>query len=252
MKLYGLIGKTLAHSFSAEYFYRKFIKENIAGCRYDLFPLQSLNELDGLIRNNPQLKGFNVTIPFKKTIIPLLDQVDETAREVQAVNTVCIFRKGDEYWLKGFNTDVYGFKNSFEIPGNIHKAIILGTGGAAKAVAWSLTSMRIGYLFVSRNLASENSICYDDLKSEDFYEYQLIINTTPLGMYPDVDSYPPIPYQFIRPGNILYDLVYNPEITCFLRFGMERGAKVLNGLRMLELQAEESWKIWKSADYESF
>lgn len=248
MKLYGLIGQTLTHSFSAKYFAEKFRKENLTDYSYELFPLQSLNELDGLIRNNPELKGFNVTIPFKKEIIPLLDQLDETALEVQAVNTVCIIREGDSYRLKGFNTDVYGFKDSIVFANYIQKALILGTGGAAKAVAWSLSALGIESYFVSRNPVIKFSIDYNNLRQEHFREYQLIVNSTPVGMFPDVKTFPPIPYQFIHSGNFLYDLVYNPEITCFMRFGMEKGAKVFNGLKMLELQAEESWKIWNSMD----
>jgi len=248
MKLFGLVGQPLTHSFSARYFAKKFRKENFTNFRYELFPLQSLNELDGLIRTNPDMRGFNVTIPFKKEIIPFLDQLDETAIEVQAVNTVIVIRNAEKYFLKGFNTDVVGFKNSTVFTKNIQKALILGTGGAAKAVAWSLKFSGIDSYFVSRNPVEEFSIGYNCLKQEHFREYQLIVNSTPMGMFPDVKAFPPIPYQFIHSGNFLYDLVYNPEITCFMRFGMEKGAKVFNGLKMLELQAEESWKIWNSMD----
>jgi len=248
MKLFGLIGQSLTHSYSANYFTQKFAKEKFTDCRYNLYPLQSLNQLNELVKTNQQLIGFNVTIPFKETIIPFLDDLDETAMKIQAVNTVCIFREGLKYFLKGFNTDVYGFKNSVDFPEKVKKALILGTGGAAKAVAFALSTMGISTIFVSRNPLDKHSIYYQDLKLEHFQEYQLIVNATPVGMFPDIKSYPVLPYHFIQSGNILYDLVYNPAITRFMQFGMEKGATVFNGLKMLELQAEESWKIWNSMD----
>lgn len=249
MKIYGLIGQTLTHSFSARYFTQKFKKENITHCQYKLFPIQNLNTLDAFIRDNPDLCGFNVTFPFKQTIIPFLHQLDDTAEEIKAVNTVLIHRNNEEFWLKGFNTDGIGFRNSLEIPKSIQKALILGTGGAARAVAWSLASLGIGHLFVSRNKTGLNVIRYEELKPEHFRQFRLIINATPAGMFPNVHTAPPIPYSFLHSENIMYDLVYNPSITRFMHHGMEKGAKVFNGLKMLTLQADESWEIWKSIDY---
>lgn len=249
MKLLGLIGQKLSHSFSEKYFSEKFRKENITDYSYRLFPLENLTRLHHFITDNADLVGFNVTIPFKQQIINYLDELDPTSREVGAVNTVSILRKEHSFHLKGYNTDAHGFIRSFDFPKSTFQALILGTGGAAQAVYHALKLLGVTSKFVSRNPLNLQILRYQDLTPDHFKDFQLIINATPAGMYPDTESFPPLPYQFLQPENILYDLVYNPETTRFMQFGREKGAQVINGLKMLELQAEESWNIWRSMDY---
>lgn len=249
MKRLGLIGRKLTHSFSASYFSEKFKNEGVSDFSYQLFPLDTLSGLRQLIANEPDLVGVNVTIPFKQEIINYLDELDPIAREIGAVNTVCIIRKGHEFHLKGYNTDVYGFKNSFDFPKSSYQALILGTGGAARAVSYALRLSGIASKFVSRNPSDRQILGYQDLTEGHIKDFRLLINATPAGMYPDIESFPPMPYHFLQPENILYDLVYNPGLTRFMQFGLEKGATVINGLKMLEIQAEESWKIWNSMDY---
>lgn len=248
MKRLGLIGRKLIHSFSASYFSEKFKNENISDFSYQLFPLETLSELHQLITCNADLVGFNVTTPFKQAIVNYLDELDPTAVEIGAVNTVCVFRKDNGFHLKGFNTDVYGFKGAFDFSNCNCQALILGTGGAAQAVSYALRLLGISSKFVSRNPSDKLMLGYPDLTAGHFKDFRLIINATPSGMYPDIESFPPLPYHFLQPENILYDLVYNPEITRFMKFGIEKGATVINGLKMLKLQAEASWKIWNSMD----
>lgn len=243
MKQFGLIGYPLSHSFSQKYFTEKFENEHIGGCRYDNFPLTEINEFKDLISNN-DLTGLNVTIPYKQVVMPFLDSVEDEAAAIGAVNTIQ-FRNGK---LKGYNTDVYGFVESlmpFILERSDLKALILGTGGASKAVAYGLKKMHIQYQFVSRT-ERENTITYDALTPELVKQNQLIVNTTPLGMYPNVDEAPKIPYNGITDEHILYDLVYNPVETLFLLKGKEKGAEIKNGLEMLHLQAEKAWEIWNS------
>lgn len=246
MKRFGLIGDPLEHSFSARYFKEKFERENISDCRYDLFPLSKVSEIRKLISAFDNLAGFNVTIPHKTSIIPLLDELDQSASAVGAVNTVKIFRKNNALKLKGFNTDTWGFENSTDaFEQHIH-ALILGTGGAAKAIAFVLKSKNIDFLMVSRNPKEKWEIRYDQLTEPILSKYLWIINTTPLGMFPDTKAFPPIPYHLLTPRHFLYDLIYNPTETIFLAKGNQAGAKTMNGLLMLELQAEKAWEIWNN------
>jgi shikimate dehydrogenase len=246
MKLYGLIGYPLSHSFSKNYFEEKFTREHLSDYRYENFPLQSLEELTRLIKDTPELQGFNVTIPYKEKVLPCLDRIDENSFEIGAVNTVKIDRQQRKPFLKGYNTDSYGFYTSL-IPflnKNVTDALILGTGGAAKAVASVLKKMGISCLFVSRHPMRSDHISYADLCGPVLYHAQLIVNTTPVGMVPDTDACPDIPYEFITGKHLLYDLIYNPEETKFLARGKQWGARVVNGLAMLSLQAEKAWDIW--------
>lgn len=246
MKLYGLIGYPLSHSFSKNYFEEKFTREHLSDYRYENFPLQSLEELSRLIKDTPELQGFNVTIPYKEKVLTHIDRLDENSFEIGAVNTVKIDRQQRKPFLKGYNTDSYGFYTSL-IPflnKNVTDALILGTGGAAKAVASVLKKMGISCLFVSRHPMRSDQISYADLCGPVLYHAQLIVNTTPVGMVPDTDACPDIPYEFITGKHLLYDLIYNPEETKFLARGKQWGARVVNGLAMLSLQAEKAWEIW--------
>ncbi|MEQ9423838.1 MAG: shikimate dehydrogenase [Cyclobacteriaceae bacterium] len=243
-RLYGLIGKKLAHSFSKKYFTSKFKKEKIEECSYELFELESINQLKRLISDNPHLAGLNVTLPFKSDVIALLDEVDPAAKEIGAVNVIKI-KQGR---LIGYNSDYYGFKQSLGNwieQGANFKALVLGTGGSSRAVKVALDDLNIEYLCVSRN-ATRSEIAYEQVNEALLSTHRLVINTTPLGMYPNVDVAPEIPYSGITPENWLYDLVYNPEETLFMAKGKISGARVKNGLEMLQVQAEKSWEIWNS------
>lgn len=248
MKLYGLIGKTLKHSFSKQYFTDKFQRENIAESQYELFELTSASLLSELLAQQPALVGLNVTIPYKQDVFPLLDAIDPaSAGRIGAVNTIKVYKDGT---TKGFNSDYYGFKQSLENwlqclnrPVEGLQALILGTGGASKAVAVALQDLQIPYQYVSRTSSTE-SIAYEDLTEELLNSHELIINTTPLGMYPATDACPPLAYEHIGKGHLLYDLVYNPLETLFMQKGIANGAAAMNGLEMLHLQAEKSWEIW--------
>ena len=237
---FGIIGYPLGHSFSPGYFNRKFKEEKIDAI-FDLFPIPQIGDIRELISSHPALCGLSVTIPYKQQVIPYLDEIDAVAREVGAVN--CISVKNG--FTKGYNTDIAGFRDSL-IPllKTGHKqALILGTGGASHAVAYVLRELGINYQFVSRS-KKESTLTYSELTENIMAQYQVVINTTPLGMYPNTDNFPPIPYQCLSAQHLLYDLVYNPGLTRFLSLGQEMGAVVKNGLEMLHLQAEKSWKIW--------
>ena len=241
MRRFGLIGKPLSHSFSKNYFTQKFAREHINNCRYDLFELTTIEDLPALLLSYPDLEGLNVTIPYKQEVIPYLDEATEVVKEIGACN--CIKISGGK--LKGFNTDVVGFKRSLEthlLPGH-DKALILGTGGAARAVQYALKELGIEYRLVSRRKTGEG-LGYEDVGEDILKKYRLIINTTPLGMYPNLDEAPPIPYQYLSPAHLLFDLIYNPAKTKFLQNGEAQGARIANGHEMLILQAEESWRIW--------
>jgi len=248
MKTFGLIGFPLTHSFSQKYFTEKFRDENIAA-EYLNLPIQNISEIKLIIKNNPSLCGLNVTIPHKQTVIPFLDELDETAKKVGAVNCIKIIQKSEirNQKLKGFNTDVLGFENSLKkyLQSHHTKALILGNGGAARAVEYVLNKIGIEYFIVSRKKTTQiNNLCYSDLNEEIINSHPLIINTTPLGMFPEISSFPNIPYQFISKKNLLFDLIYNPEETLFMKKGKEKNATVVNGLEMLKLQAERAWEIW--------
>jgi len=248
MYIYGLIGYPLTHSFSRRYFLKKFEKENIPDSDFQLFELENLTGFREFVKSKAGLKGLSVTIPYKKMVLNFLDEIDPIAEGVGAVNCIKVNRNGNQIILKGFNTDVVGFERSL-IPllkSHHKKAMILGTGGASQAVAYVLEKNGIDYVFVSRNPSSCNHIRYEILFKEMVEEHKLIINTTPLGMYPDVENYPPIPYEYLTSDHLLFDLTYNPELTTFMQKGLEKGAAVKNGYEMLILQAEKAWQIWNS------
>ncbi|HQH40378.1 MAG TPA: shikimate dehydrogenase [Bacteroidales bacterium] len=245
MRRFGLIGYPLGHSFSKAYFTEKFARENISDCVYENFPLSDIRALEELLDRHIDLAGFNVTIPYKEKIIPFLDFLDPVANKVGAVNTVSISRNGNTRVLKGFNTDVYGFEISLRKnlkPWHTH-ALILGTGGASKAVVWVLEKLHILYRFVSRT-PQKGMFSYDDLNQTIITNHLLIINCTPVGMYPETHQAPPIPYEYLTNRHFLYDLIYNPDKTLFLANAERAGAFFCNGLEMLKLQAEKSWEIW--------
>lgn len=241
MTKYGLIGKKLDHSFSKSFFEKKFEQENINAI-YDNYELNHIKDIRSLVRKNKKLKGLNVTSPYKEEVIPFLDELDDNAKKIEAVNVIQI----KEGKLIGHNTDLIGFLKSFFpfVESHHDKALIIGTGGAAKAVYHSLRSMDITSTFVSRS-PGENEISYDVIDENTMKEHQLIINCTPVGMFPKIEEYPKIPYQYLTESHLLYDLIYNPTITQFLALGNKHGAKILNGKKMLEAQALASWKIWQ-------
>jgi shikimate dehydrogenase len=242
MRKFGLIGYPLSHSFSPKYFNDKFEKEGLTDCNYSAYPISDIILLEGLIATNPALKGLNVTIPYKKQVIPYLDYQSDAVQKISACNCIKI----DSGNLYGYNTDVVGFEKSLLplLTKNHSKALILGTGGAAAAVQYVLEKLEIDFLFVSRSKTSNHSLTYSDVSAEILNEYKLIINTSPVGMYPGVNECPDLPYEHITSEHYLYDLVYNPAQTLFLQKGIERGAVIKNGAEMLVLQAEESWRIW--------
>ncbi len=243
IKSYGLIGFPLSHSFSKKYFTEKFQRESLIEYSYELFPIASIDLLPDILEKNPTLAGLNVTIPYKEQVVRFLDKSSPVVEEIGACN--CIMIKDGQ--LIGYNTDVIGFTKSLEpkLRTTHKKALVLGTGGAAKAVHYSLRQKGIDFLQVSRS-RSDRAIAYDDIDQQLLKEYTLIINTTPLGMNPNVDQAPDIPYQFIGPDHYLFDLVYNPSQTKFLAEGKARGAEIENGAEMLIIQAEASWDIWNS------
>ena len=246
-RIFGLIGTPLSHSFSKKYFTEKFLSENIFDASYENFQIDSLNKLTEIINQYPTLSGLNVTIPYKKEIIKLLDYIDPEAKEIGAVNTIKIIRGEEKINLYGYNTDSFGFKKSLDyLPKNYSKgALILGTGGASAAVAFVLKKLNIPYYKISRNPNKEkNIILYKDISSDLIQSYPFIINTSPVGMFPDMNDCPDIPYSLINATTIAYDLIYNPEETLFLKKCREQGAFTFNGLAMLKLQADKAWEIW--------
>jgi shikimate dehydrogenase len=250
MRKYGLIGFPLGHSFSKQYFTDKFISDSITGCSYDNYELKNLSGFKNLILSDHELCGLNVTIPYKSEIFNYIDNIDNEAVHVGAINVIKISRNGEKFLTKGFNTDIFGFSESL-IPhisgGKIKSALILGTGGSSKAVVYVLNKLGIEFISVSRR-SGGNSISYNELAGKAILENKLIINTTPVGMYPEVDKKPDLNYNYLTSGHILYDLVYNPALTAFLKEGKERGCKIIGGLDMLHLQAEKSWEIWNDPD----
>ena len=245
MKRYGLIGHPLGHSFSKSFFNQKFCTENI-DAEYVNFDIDDIKELKNVLRENPMLSGLNVTLPYKTQVIPLLDELDKDAKSIGAVNVIK-FQKGrfGKLKLKGYNSDIIGFKDSIRpLLNETHKkALILGTGGASKAVFQGLIQLGIEPLYVSRT-KTETCITYDEITPEIMTDYTVIINATPLGMSPNIDKAPDIPYDLLTPAHLLYDLLYNPDETLFMQKGEDRGATVKNGLEMLLLQAFASWRIW--------
>ncbi|WP_299521765.1 shikimate dehydrogenase [uncultured Lutibacter sp.] len=242
---FGLIGKNISYSFSKKYFTDKFQKLGLNTYKYNNYDIPEIEEFPFIIyQQEEKFQGFSVTIPYKQSIIKYLDEVEEDAQKIGAVNTIKIT---DDNRLIGYNTDVYGFEKSIEplLQKHHNKALILGTGGVSKAIAYVLEKLKINFKFVSRNI-SENSLGYPILDQNILNEYTVIINCTPVGTYPDIDNSPNIPYEFITDKHLLFDLIYNPSETKFLQEGRKRGAIIKNGHEMLELQAEKSWEIWNS------
>lgn len=246
MKTYGLIGFPLLHSFSQKYFTEKFKKDTIADCEFKNLPLENINDFPALIESNPTLCGLSITIPHKQSVMKFLDEIDKSAKEIGAVNCIKRCKIEDGKWkMTGYNTDIFGFEKSLKpfLKSHHNKALILGTGGAAKAVSYILDKSKIEFRYVSR---TSNHLSYTDLNQRIIQENLLIINTTSLGMFPNINDCPNIPYAFLSPKHLLYDLTYNPEETLFLKKGKEKGAQTKNGLEMLHLQAEKAWKIWNA------
>lgn len=241
-KQFGLVGRNISYSFSAGYFKNKFEELNLKKYSYTNFDIESIDKLPKIIKKTEGLKGLNVTIPYKEEVIPLLDKLSKNAEIIGAVNTIIISKKGI---TKGYNTDFYGFKKALEplLQPHHKKALILGTGGASKGVAFALRKMMIEYDFVSRT-GSETVFAYEDITGDVFTEYQIIINTSPLGTYPAVDECPPFDYSLFTDKHIAFDLVYNPAETKFLRLAKQNGATTENGYAMLVHQAEKAWRIW--------
>lgn len=244
MNKYGLIGFPLSHSFSENYFANKFLREGIADCSYQNFPLENIRQLSKLIED-PDLKGLNVTIPYKEKIIPFLHHSNDVVKAIGACNCIQIHEKS----LRGYNTDAIGFEKSLtpQLKPHHTKALILGEGGAAKAVAYVLDKIGIEYLYLVRKGRSENNkVLFGDATNSLFDSHTLIVNSTPLGTFPNINECPPINYDVLTDKHYLYDLVYNPGKTLFLQKGEDKGATIKNGYEMLVLQAEESWKIWNA------
>lgn len=239
---FGLIGKKISYSFSKNYFTKKFEKEQLTNCSYENFDLTSIAQFPKLRREHPDLCGMNVTIPYKEKVITYLDKLHPKAKKIGAVNCIKITKAGK---LKGYNTDYYGFKKSIQplLQKHHQKALILGTGGAAKAIAFALAELGILYTFVSRT-KSDNALDYRYVNATTFDNYKIIINCTPLGTLPNIEEFPPIPFDYFTAEHLAYDLIYNPEETSFLRQARLKGASTKNGLEMLQLQAEKGWKIW--------
>jgi shikimate dehydrogenase len=241
MKIYGLIGRNISYSFSRNYFTEKFETENIDAV-YKNFDIKSIEDFEQIIAEDPLPSGLNVTIPYKQEIMPFLDELDPVAQEIGAVNTIKV---GEDGKLTGYNTDHYGFVESLKpyLQPQHQKALILGTGGASKAVAYGLKKLNIKYSFVSRTPGA-GELDYNELNSVLFKEYNLLINCTPLGTYPNVTSYPSIPTKYLTGRHLVFDLIYNPGVTKLMDLAIQNQATVLNGKRMLELQAEKAWDIW--------
>ena len=245
MEQYGLIGYPLHHSFSKGYFNKKFEVEKI-DATYDNYEIESIGDVMKIISDHPHLCGLNVTIPYKEQIISFLDEIDGHARTIGAVNVIKIGKKNKKKYLTGYNSDYIGFKESIQpyLPSYHKKALILGTGGSAKAISYGLKQLSISSVFVSRK-KSEGLLTYDELNEDILHTHTVIVNCTPTGMFPQVNDCPQLPYHLLTSQHILYDLIYNPKETLFLKKGKEKEATVVNGLDMLLRQAEVAWKIWK-------
>lgn len=245
---YGLIGYPLSHSFSKTYFSKKFEEEGKINEVYENYPIDNISKLETIINNEPDLVGLNVTIPYKQKVLSYLHTINDVAKEISAVNTIKIDRKDNEIQLSGYNTDVFGFRESLlpYVKPHHKKALVLGTGGASKAIKYVLQKLQIGYVSVSRNPIACNCIGYQEINEQVMEEFGIIINTTPLGTYPNIDSCPELPYHLVTEQHLLYDLVYNPETTLFMEQGQKKGATTVNGLNMLYLQANKSYEIWNS------
>ncbi|WP_297099143.1 shikimate dehydrogenase [uncultured Draconibacterium sp.] len=249
MKRYGLLGYPLTHSFSKRYFTERFETDKIDST-YDNFEIDSITKFPDVVKDNPEVIGFNVTIPYKEQVIPYLNELNDSAKEIGAVNTIRVTRTENGVHLKGFNTDTFGFESSLKplLKDHHKKALILGTGGASKALKYVLNKLGIEYISASIEELKENEIRYEDIDEQLISERLLIINATPLGTYPKVETFPNIPYEFITDKHLLFDLVYNPEVTQFMAKGQVKGAIVKNGYEMLLNQAKKSYEIWNSEE----
>ena len=241
MHKFGLIGRNISYSFSRKYFSEKFSREGI-NATYENFDLKDISEFPRVISKNPQLKGLNVTIPYKEEILPFLDTLHPVAKEISAVNTIKVGKYGE---LTGYNTDYFGFAEALRPHLKPHhkNALILGTGGASKAIDYALKSLNINTSFVSRS-ASKNAISYEQLSAEILEENTVIVNTTPLGTFPKTEDFPAIPVALLNTRHLLFDLIYNPPKTALMQLAESRGATVVNGQKMLEFQALKAWEIW--------
>lgn len=244
MQLFGLIGKSLKHSFSKNYFEKKFLELGLHEYVYENFELENIDDLKQLVSKNSELIGLNVTIPYKESVVPLLDELSPEAKQIGAVNCINI----NNQKLVGYNTDVYGFSQSIKpfLDPNHERALVLGTGGASKAVAFALKKIGVDVYFVTSSPVKKtaNTFFYSELNQQVMNAFKCIVNTTPLGTFPNHAECAPLPYQFFTPQHLAYDLIYNPEQTLFLQQASEKGAICVNGLSMLQLQAEKSWEIW--------
>ena len=247
MRKFGLIGYPLSHSFSKKYFTEKFIKEKITDCVYENFPLENLDHFRDIVNSDNELCGLNVTIPYKTSIIRFLDKVETEASDIGAVNVIKILRQSGSLGLYGYNSDVTGIRDTLLpfISENVRNALVLGTGGSSKAICYVLENFGLKFNRVSRE-RKPGMLTYSDLDSSIIGSTQLIINTTPLGMFPNIQSKPDIDYKKLNKNHILFDLVYNPELTAFLRMGAEQGCTTVSGIKMLHSQAEKSWEIWNN------
>ena len=246
IRRFGLFGHPLSHSYSKKFFTEKFQREGRTDCVYDNFETENIQDLKTLVRQHPDLEGLNVTIPFKQEIIPMLDNLDEISQRIGAVNAVRIIRgEGGKVEMHGHNTDAWGFELAIRpiLRPHHRRALILGTGGSAKAVSYVFRKLNIEHFFVTRN-ESRFHYTYADLNFNTMKAFQVIVNTTPLGMFPNTDAFPKIPYEFLTHKNLCFDLIYNPPQTMFLGKAKEAGAFIHNGFRMLRLQAEKAWEIW--------
>lgn len=243
MDKYGLIGYPLSHSFSKDFFNAKFLAEGTKA-EYVNFEIPTIKDFKSIVKKNPDLKGLNVTIPYKEQVIPYLNSVSDNVKLIGAVNVIKFERNKNKLRLIGFNSDIIGFKQSIEpMLTDQKRALVLGTGGSAKAIFYGLKQLNIEPQYVSRT-KSANTITYEELTEEIIHSHEIIVNCTPVGMFPKVDECPPIPYEFVTENHLLYDLLYNPNETLFMKKGNERGAKTINGLEMLLLQAYASWDFW--------
>ena len=246
MNKYGLIGYPLGQSFSKKFFSNKFKKENI-NAEYINFEIDNINKFPNIIKDNKNIIGLNVTIPYKEQVIPFIDELDTEAEKIGAINTIRVIKNNNKIYTKGYNTDVYGFEESLKPFLKIHhtKALILGTGGASKAVKYVLNKLDIEFKIVSRT-KTDSILSYNDITNELLSEYTLIVNSTPLGMFPKINEYPTLPYNNITDKHLFFDLIYNPTETIFLKKAKDKNATIINGEEMLIKQAQKAWKIWNN------
>ncbi len=247
MREYGLIGYPLEHSFSRKYFTKKFEEEALSDIKYHLFPITRIDKIKNVLEAHQNLHGLNVTTPYKESVIPFLDDLDTVALNIGAVNTVLIQKNSSGTVLKGYNTDVFGLEKLYELFDLPSKALIIGSGGVSRAVRYTLKKRGLSGLTVTRQPNSADHLGYDEINRQIIQQHKLIVNCTPIGMFPIENQCPAIPYEYLTPKHICIDLIYNPEKTLFLQKAEEKGAKIINGHEMLLEQAEQAWKIWQEA-----